>query len=42
MRCARKAATVPNLRLEVREDLKQDDENMLENRAENGVKPLEI
>ena len=38
MRCARKAATLPNLRLEVWEKLKQDDENMLENGVENGVK----
>ena len=42
MRCAPKAATVPNLRLEVRERLKQDDENMLENGVENGVKSLRI
>ena len=42
MRCARKAATVPNLRLEVWEKLKQDDENMLENGVGNGVKSLKI
>ena len=38
MRCARKATTLPNLRLEVWEKLKQDDGNMLE----NGGKSLEI
>ena len=42
MRCARKAATLPNLRLEVWEKLKQDDENMIENGVENGVKSLKI
>ena len=42
MRCARKAATLPNLRLEVWEKLKQDDENMFENGVGNGVKSLEI
>ena len=42
MRCARKAATLPNLRLEVWEKLKQDDEHMIENGVENGVKFLKI
>ena len=42
MQCARKAATVPNLRLEVQEKLKQDDEHMLENGDGNGVKSLKI
>ena len=42
MRCARKAATVPNLRLEVWEKLKQGDENMFENGVEYEVKSLEI
>ena len=46
MRCARKAATLPNLRLEVWEKLKQDDESMLKNEVGNaveiGVKSLKI
>ena len=39
MRCARKAATLPNLRLEVWEKLKQDDENILENGSKMGSNP---
>ena len=38
MRCARKAATLPNLRLEVWEKLKQYDENMIENGVGNPSK----
>ena len=39
VRCARQAATVPNLRLEVREKLNQHDENLIRNGVENGSNP---
>ena len=42
MRCARKAATMPNLRLEVQENLRQKDEHLFENGVENEVKSLKI
>ena len=42
MRCARKAATVPNLRLGIRKNtLKQHDENIIQNGIENGIKSLQ-
>ena len=39
MRCARKAATLPNLRLEVWEKLMQDEENIIEHGSKMGSNP---